>query len=208
MSPSPFFLPGPAGRLEALLREPDQPRAAAVVCHPNPLGGGTMHNTVVFRMASGLADAGVAALRFQFRGVGRSAGVSEGSEAEVGDAEAALDHLARLYPGLPLWAAGFSFGARTVAALAARDPRVARVVLVALPTLAFDISAACSLRVPGLVVTAGADRFGNRADLEERCPDLPETLDVHEVEGADHFFRGRTRELEALLRDWVAEALR
>src|SRR5688572_23719782 len=124
-----FFIPGPAGRLESLLwlpRDGAQPRAAAVLCHPHPRGGGTMDNNVVFRTARGLQAAGLAVLRFNFRGVGASEGVHDGQGPEVNDAKAALDHLQQRFPELPLWGAGFSFGARTILQLATQDERIAR----------------------------------------------------------------------------------
>src|SRR5262245_13610982 len=118
-----LFIPGPAGRLEAILWAPKvAPRAAAIVCHPHPLHGGTMHNNVVFRIARALQSCGLAVLRFNFRGAGASAGEHDGQGGEVEDARAALDHLASAHPGIPLWAAGFSFGARMAAALAMDEP--------------------------------------------------------------------------------------
>ena len=134
-----LFVPGPAGRLQASLWSPpkDKPvRAVCAMCHPHPLFGGTMNNTVVFRTARGLEQGGVRVLRFNFRGVGLSEGLHDGRGGEEEDLSAALDWLARENQGLPLWAAGFSFGARTAAARAAGDPRIERVVLVALPVAA------------------------------------------------------------------------
>jgi len=131
-----FFIPGPVGRLEALLWMPKDgaaPRAAAVVCHPLPTAGGTMDNNVVFRIARGLQHAGLAVLRFNFRSAGASEGVHDGKGAEEGDVRAALDHLERGLPGLELWAAGFSFGARTVGSLARSEARIRRVALIAPP---------------------------------------------------------------------------
>src|SRR5499427_3385952 len=103
-------LAGPAGRLEALLDEPASPRAAAVFAHPLPTHGGTMHTKAVFQGTKGLQRAGCAVLRFNFRGVGHSEGSFTGGEGERGDFKAALDYMAKRHPGLPLWAAGFSFG--------------------------------------------------------------------------------------------------
>jgi len=140
-----LFIPGPAGRLEAILwsagakdAPPRPPRAAAVICHPHPLHGGTMENNVVFRTARALQAAGIVVLRFNFRGTGESEGTHDGGPGEVEDARAALEWLGAQHPDLPLWAGGFSFGSRTTAALAAGDPRVACLVAVALPCLAFD----------------------------------------------------------------------
>ncbi|MEO2094817.1 MAG: alpha/beta family hydrolase [bacterium] len=197
------FLDGPQGRLQASLSEPageELPRAACIVCHPHPERGGTLDTTVVFRIAQGLREAGVVALRFNFRGVGQSAGVyhgGRGSLGEEGDASAALDDLAARYPGLPLWAAGFSFGARTVAALAVREARIERVLLVALPVLAFDCSALEDLATDGLVVQGSADEFGTLEDIKVQFPSLHAGLQCTEFAAADHFFRRQTQELQA-----------
>jgi alpha/beta superfamily hydrolase len=168
-------VPGPAGGLEALLWEPAEPaRAAAVVCHPHPLFGGTMHNHVVYRVARALRSTGLAVLRFNFRGAGAS----------------------ERFGALPLWAAGFSFGSRTLAALAGEDERIRELLLVALPCKAFDCSAILRVRPPTWILTAGADEFGTLADLRARFPELPAHIAVEEIDGVDHFFRGATPELE------------
>jgi hypothetical protein len=202
-----LFIPGPAGRLEALhWNAKDESggaiaaRAAAVVCHPHPLGGGTMHNNVVFRLARGLQLAGLEVLRFNFRGVEASEGVHHGEGGEVEDARAALDWLAARVPGVPLWGAGFSFGARTMATLALSEARLEHLVLVALPAKAYDCSSVRDVRQPGLVLMAGADEFGNAADLRERVGELPAGLAVDEIPAVDHFFRGATPQLEARIR--------
>lgn len=206
-----LFLDGPSGRLEAILWTPAdgaEPRAAAVVCHPHPLGGGTMDNNVVFRIARGLQSAGLAALRFNFRGVGRSEGVHDGQGLEEEDAAAALDHLAREFPGVPLWAAGFSFGARTVGSLARREPRIARLALVALPTRAYDCTFVREVRQPVYVLLAGEDEYGTPADFRAALGELPENFEVETIPGVDHFFRGRTPELEARVRGWAERQTR
>jgi uncharacterized protein len=199
-----LFVQGPVGRLEAILWRPEgEPRAAAVVCHPHPAHGGTMHNNVVFRTARGLQNAGLAVLRFNFRGVEASEGAHDGRGAEELDAAAALDHLERELPGLPLWAAGFSFGARTVAALATHDRRVQRLLLVTVPCLAYDCAFVRGVLPPTHAILAGDDAFGNLADLRERVPDLPAHFSAEELPGVDHFFRGKTPELEARVRAWA-----
>jgi len=212
-----LFIPGPAGRLEAELwmpgerggppRPPAPPRAVAVVCHPHPLHGGTMRNNVVFRTARGLQAAGLAVLRFNFRGVGESEGEHDGGPGEVRDAAAAVDWLRAEYPELPLWVGGFSFGARTTTELAARDDRVAGLVAVALPCLAFDCSVALEIAVPGLVLMAGEDEYGNADALRRLFPDWPRGLEVDEIPGVDHFFTGRTPEVEARIRAWARRML-
>jgi len=201
-------IPGPAGRLEGLLWTPEAPPLAAVaVCHPHPRGGGTMDNNVVFRTARGLQSAGLASLRFNFRGVGASEGEHHGEGAEEEDLAAALDWLEARFPGLPLWAAGFSFGARTAAGLATRDRRIRRLLLVALPVAAFDCAMLPRVLPPTHLLMAGLDEFGTLAGVRERFPDLPEHVDAEEVPDVDHFFRGKTPELEARVRAWASAAL-
>src|SRR5438132_10175299 len=112
------------GRLEGLHWTVPQPKAAAIVCHPHPLHGGTMHNHVTYRLAQAWRDAQVACLRFNFRGVGRSTGNHDEGKGEVDDAKAALDWLAAETPGVPLYASGFSFGSRAALTLGLRDARV------------------------------------------------------------------------------------
>lgn len=195
-------IPGPCGELEGVLWLPegvDAPRHVAVVCHPHPLRGGTMASTPVFRLARGLQEGGVAALRFHFRGVGASAGEHDGAGGEEDDALAALDWLLERYPGAEAWAAGFSFGARTVAACAPRDERIRRVLLVALPVDVFDCDAVDRVRTPGLVIQAARDEFGNLASLRARHPDLYPGLELAEIPAADHFFKRRSHELQALV---------
>src|SRR5580658_791849 len=129
-----LFLSGPAGRLEALLEEPGEalPRAAALVCHPHPQHGGTMHNKVVYRIARGLRRAGAAVLRFNYRGVSLSEGVYDRGEGELEDAGVALSYLRERYPDLPFTLAGFSFGSRIALRLACEE-KARRVVAVGFP---------------------------------------------------------------------------
>jgi len=205
-----LFIPGPAGRLEAKLWRPLEgvaPRAAAVVCHPHPLYGGTMDNNVVFRIARGLQHAGLATLRFNFRGAGASEGAHDGRGGEEDDVRAALDHLAGLFPYLPLWAAGFSFGSRTVASLARREARIQRVLLVALPSKAFDCTFVREVRQPTLVLLAENDEFGAPRDFDERIGPLDANVEREVVGGVEHFFRGKTPELERRVRAWAERSL-
>src|SRR5947209_12427252 len=127
-----FFIAGPAGRLEALLEEPEdrQPAGAAVVCHPHPKGGGTMHNKVVYRIARGLRRTGCVVLRFNFRGVNLSEGEFADGIGETHDAEAALLELQQRYPALPVVTAGFSFGSRVALRLASQNGAIRRALAV------------------------------------------------------------------------------
>jgi alpha/beta superfamily hydrolase len=205
-----LYVPGPAGRLEARLWEPapgERPRAACVVCHPHPRGGGTMHTTAAYRTGRGLALAGLAVLRFNFRGVGLSAGEHDGKGAEELDLVACLDWMERRYPTLSLWAAGFSFGARTAASRARSEPRIARIVLVALPIAGFDCSFLREVETPGLVLQAERDEFGNLAELKRRFPELYPGLELDEVPGADHFFTDASQEVQERVRGYALRAL-
>jgi len=133
-------LVGPAGFLEAILDGPDQDasgarrvKAAVVFAHPHPQFGGTMHTKVVYRGAKGLARIGCAVLRFNFRGVGRSEGAFDQGEGEKEDFKAALDYMAARYPDVPLWSAGFSFGAWVALEVGAMDDRVSALIGIAPP---------------------------------------------------------------------------
>ncbi len=205
-----FFIPGPVGRLEALLWMPKDgasPRAAAVVCHPLPTAGGTMDNNVVFRVARGLQHAGLAVLRFNFRSAGASEGVHDGKGAEEGDVRAALDHLEREFPGLELWAGGFSFGSRTVGSLARSEPRIRRVALIAPPAKAYDCRFIREIPQPTLIVHAEHDEFGTPGDFDASVGPLPAKFERIVIPGVEHFFRGATPELEATIKEWAERSL-
>lgn len=204
-----LFLSGPAGRLEARLWEPEgvAPRAAVVFCHPHPLYGGTMDNKVVFRAARGLQKAGLATLRFNFRGVKRSEGSHDGNGGEVDDMGVALDWMRERYPKLPLWAGGFSFGSRTTAQRAIVDPRIERLVLVALPVLAFDVSYIGRVTQPGFILMAENDEYGTLAELERRFPEIVGRFETHEVKGVGHFFENETHTVENLVKEYAERAL-
>lgn len=194
-------IPGPVGKLIGELEEPaGERRGLALVCHPHPRHGGTMRNTIVMRVARALRAAGLVTLRFNFRGVEGSEGVHDGSQ-EIEDAVAAASMLTSGNPGLPFWAAGYSFGARIVAELALRDAGVERSILVAFPLAIADPGVLARLRHPALLVLGESDSFGNPADLRRSLPQLPPQLELVELAGADHFFRGRTPLVEeAVLR--------
>jgi uncharacterized protein len=205
-----LLIPGAVGPLEAKLWRPAggaTPPAAAVFCHPHPLHGGTMNTTAVFRSARGLEKAGLAVLRFNFRGVGKSAGVHDGKGAEEDDLRAALDYLEEQFPGVELWAGGFSFGSRTSASYAPKDPRIRRVLLVAVPVRAFDCSFITRVPQPGLILMAGRDEFGTLAELKDQFPRLPPQLETDEIPDTNHFFESKTQELEARVRLWAERSL-
>ncbi len=192
-------IPAPHGMLEGLLRLPDgaeaTPRMAALVCHPHPKGGGTMHNKVVFRVAQALGDLGMPVLRFNFRGVGRSTGHFDDGRGERDDVRIALDELARRFPDTPLCLAGFSFGSWVGLPIACADPRVQQVIGVGVPvaTLAVDSLSGCVK--PKLIVQGELDQYGPARTLREWYERLPEPRHLTLVAGADHFFTRHQTEL-------------
>lgn len=204
-------LPVSHGRLEALLKEPAHPRRAAVVCHPHPKGGGTMNNNVVYRTARALQERGTAVLRFNFRGVGRSTGIHGGGPAELEDARAALDFMAARHPGLPLWQAGFSFGARVGLEAALGDRRVSRLLAVGLAVRIFDCSFLEGPRDgrPLAIVQAARDEYGDRPEIEAFVARLAPPVRLWIVEDATHLFPGKLDELEQAVGaaiDWLDQA--
>ncbi|HEY8370088.1 MAG TPA: alpha/beta fold hydrolase [Thermodesulfobacteriota bacterium] len=192
-----FALAGPVGPLEALYEIDVSDRgAAALVLHPHPLYGGTMHNKVVYRLARALRRAGLATLRINFRGVGASAGRYDEGRGEVDDARAALDWLAARHPGRPLWVAGFSFGAWVGVTLAASDPRVVRIVAAGLPVRLDRLATVADLGDrPLLVVQGEHDEYGPPSAVRDALAARP-TATLHVVPGTDHFFEGRLDDLE------------
>lgn len=199
------WIEGPVGRLHGELWEPEgEPKAVIALCHPHPAHGGTMSNNVVHRAGRALQEAGIAVLRFDFRGVRRSEGTHDGHGAEEGDLGAALAWLEDRFPGKALWAGGFSFGSRTTVGFLARNPsRVERVLLIALPVLAYTVDEAAELTLPGLALMAGDDTFGTKQALLARFPQLETRLEIDEIEGVDHFFTGALDELRNRVRDWA-----
>lgn len=195
-----LLIQGPAGKLEALLEEPEDthPIEACVVCHPHPLYGGTMHNKVVYRIARGLRKAGCVVLRFNFRGVGSSEGIHDGGRGEVEDARGALAFLRERYPAIPYSLAGFSFGSRMILKLGCSLPQPAprRLIAVGFPTRlgSFGFLSACP--VPKHFVQSTNDEHGPRPELESAFRQFAEPKDLEFVEARDHFFDGAQDALE------------
>lgn len=197
-----LFLPGPAGRLEALLEEPEEgePSEAALVCHPHPQHGGTMHNKVVYRMARGLRRAGAVVLRFNYRGVNLSEGVYDQGEGEREDARTAFQYLLERYPQLPFTLAGFSFGSRIALKLGCElkqtgsGPR--RVIAVGFPTVYPDRSYLEGCAVRRIFVQSENDEFGPLSEFVPLVESLPEPKQMVLIPAADHFFNGALEQLE------------
>jgi alpha/beta superfamily hydrolase len=192
-----LVIPVEHGQLEAILKEPESPVAAAVVCHPHPLGGGTMNNNVVYRLAKALTDAGVAVLRFNFRGVGASTGRHDGGAGEEDDSLAALEVMAQRHPELPLWMAGFSFGARVGLTVGAREPRVEKLLGIGLALSMFDYSFLNASAKPKAVIQAANDEYGGRAEVEKAVAAMGEPKKLWLVDGATHLFPQNLAELES-----------
>jgi alpha/beta superfamily hydrolase len=201
-----FDLAGPAGRLEAVLMHPDErPVAAAVVCHADPMHGGVMHYKVVFRAAKALQHEGLAALRFNFRGVGRSEGVHDHGRGEQDDARAALLEMTRRFPGLPLVLGGFSFGSVVALRLGAADPGVRASFALGFPlTSVPDTSFLDGGTKPRLFVQGENDAFGGGERLRAMVDRLPEPKSLVVVPGSDHFFTGHLERLQEVVGGWAA----
>lgn len=198
---------GAAGAIEIAYAVPAEPRALAVIAHPHPLFGGTMDNKVVTTLARIFAGEGAATFRFNFRGVGSSAGSFDAGPGEFEDFQAALDEMTRWYPGLPLWAAGFSFGAWVALEVGAQDPRVSVLIGVAPPVAKTEY-------VFAHVRTSPKPKFIVQGSLDEICPikalwafyaTLDEPKELAVIDGADHLFTGRTPEVGEALEDLLTD---
>jgi len=219
--PTVTDLTGPAGALEAILDEPLRQgsgqaaetalRAAVVFAHPHPQFGGTMHTKAVYQGTKGLTRIGCAALRFNFRGVGRSAGEFDRGPGELLDFIAALDYMAAKYPGVRLWAAGFSFGAWVALEVGATDDRVSALIGIA-PPVATSVSG-MNYEFPNTLVSTKA-KFFVQGEADEVCPleamwtfygKLEEPKELAVIDGADHLFEGKTPEVGEALEDLLAD---
>src|SRR5216684_7463408 len=196
-----FFLQGPAGKLEAVLWTPPEvaPEMAALVCHPHPLFGGTMHNKVVFQAAKALDSLGIAVLRFNFRGAGLSEGIHDKGRGELDDVRVALQFLAAEFPGVPLLVAGFSFGCWVGMRVGCEDARVAELIGLAAPVDGSDFSYLRQCAKPKLFLQGDRDQFGARANLETLVRSLPGTNELVFIADADHFFTGKLERRDAAL---------
>lgn len=195
-------IPVSHGALEGLLRLPgDEEEAAsppmvAVVCHPHPAHGGTMHNKVVFRVALALGDLGFPALRFNFRGVGRSTGTYDQGDGEREDVWAALDELAARYPAVPICLAGFSFGSWVGLPIGCADSRVRQLLGVGIPTSLLSTDSLAECRKPKLIVQGERDQYGPQSSLRPWYDALPPPKSLTVTPGADHFFAGHEGALQ------------
>lgn len=197
-----LMLDGPAGKLEALLEGPEdrEPVEAALVCHPHPQHGGTMHNKVVYRIARGLRHAGSVVLRFNYRGVNLSHGAYDEGVGETEDARAALALLRERYPGLPYAIAGFSFGSRIALQLGCETGGAARLIMAGFPSRYHGIEGLGRCPVPRVFIHSTHDEFGPVPEMQRYFDTLPEPKRLILVEAADHFFAGALDGFEEAVR--------
>lgn len=189
------------------MRPKEPPRASAVLCHPHPLHGGTMHFKLLFRVAKALREEGFAVLRFQFRGVGRSEGVYDKGRGEREDARAVVNYLATELPAIPLLLGGFSFGAATALRAGAADEKVSALLLMGLPVAVFHgLDPESPGGKPVLFVQAENDEFGDAGRIEQFAASCPEPKKLVIVPGAEHLFSGHLDEVVRAVSDWVDSA--
>ena len=202
-----LFIPASHGQLEAILKEPaGEPKGVGLVCHPHPLGGGTMHNKVVFRAAAGLVDAGLITLRFNFRSVGASTGEHNEIEGGMEDVHDAIEYLATEYPGQPITLAGFSFGSRTGMAVGKDDDRVVRLITIGTPVDKYgDYDFLTEVRKPILFVHGDMDEFGALENLRALYERVKANTDAELVAFHDcgHFFDDDLDGLRAAVKEWT-----
>ena len=200
-----MHIPVAHGRLEALVKQPAGPaRGAAVVCHPHPIHGGTMHTKAVYRAAQALNDAGLVALRFNFRGVGASTGSFDDGIGERNDLEAALDWLEAEYPELPLLVGGHSFGSMVGLSVGADEARVVALLGLGLPVDMdhYDYSFLAEADKPILVVQGEKDEFGSGVVVSKLLAPLGTHITLVRIPGSDHYFTDRLDELRASVRGY------
>jgi alpha/beta superfamily hydrolase len=203
-----LFLEGPAGRLEAILWRPQGlslPPMAGVICHPHPLFGGTMHNKVIYQTAKSLDALGLAVLRFNFRGAGRSEGTHDRGRSEQADVHAALDFLANEFPGVPLVLAGFSFGCWVGLRVGCEDARVAELIGLGAPVNNTDFSYLDRCAKPKLFVHGENDEHGDVRKVEALVARLPGENRFVMIPGVDHFFTGKLDQLDRATTMWLTD---
>jgi uncharacterized protein len=205
-----LFLEGPADRLEAILWKPvdaKRPPLAALVCHPHPLFGGTMHNKVVYNTAKSLDALGLPVLRFNFRGAGLSAGEHDRGHGEKDDVRTALNFLGSEFPATPLLLAGFSFGAWVGLRVGCEHPRVAYLIGLGIPVNSTDFSFLHQCAKSKLFVHGSNDEFGAIDKVKALVPTIPGENHLVVVEGVNHFFSGKLEQLDAAITNWVSDSV-
>lgn len=206
-----LFIPVAHGQLEAILKEPaEKPaRGVALVLHPHPLGGGTMHNKVVFRAASALNDAGLTTLRINFRGVGQSTSEHDDGRGELEDVRAGLDYLEENYQGKPITLCGFSFGARVGLEVGISDKRVIYLISIGTPVDKYDFGFLTACTKPILFVHGDRDEFGNIDRLRRLIATIERNASVQLsiIQNSGHFFEGHLDEVKQTIHEWIEKQL-
>lgn len=202
-----LLIPVAHGQLEAILKEPRvTARGLALVLHPHPLGGGTMHNKVVFRAAAALNDAGLITLRVNFRGVGQSSGSHDEGRGELEDVRAGVSYLETNYPGLPLTVCGFSFGARVGLEIGIADQGVGNLISIGTPLNNYDFSFLKDCRKPILFVHGERDEYGDVTQLKRlvRQLETQTSVELKVIAGSEHFFTNHLDELKQAITEWIS----
>jgi hypothetical protein len=203
-----LFIPVTHGQLEAIIKEPRSGPAVgiALVLHPHPLGGGTMHNKVVFRAASALNDAGLTTLRINFRGVGQSTGEHDEGRGEVEDVRAGLKYLAETFPALPITLCGFSFGARVGLEVGISDDRVRNLISIGTPVDKYDFGFLEVCSKPILFVHGDQDEFGSLPLLQALVGKIQQhnsAVELCVIRDSSHFFEDHLDELKQAITSWT-----
>jgi alpha/beta superfamily hydrolase len=197
---------GPAGPLEVLIEKPaGDPRAAIVFAHPLPIQGGTMHTKVVFQGTKALARIGCVVLRFNFRGVGRSAGQWNEGRGEMDDFRAAVDFMASQYPGKDVWAAGFSFGAYVALTAGAEDDRICALIGIAPPVNRYDFTVVKESTKPKFIIHGEGDELIPIKAVREFYAQLADPKELVEIDRANHLFDAQVGEVGDALEDLLAD---
>jgi uncharacterized protein len=219
-----LFIPGPAGRLEALVNDPgalcttgrpeavgadgaERPRpvrAAVVLAHPHPLYGGTMHTKAVYQAARAFCRLGCAVLRFNFRGAGLSEGSFDEGAGEAADMRAAVDFTAARYPGADIWTAGMSFGSWIAMTAGVADPRVSTLIGLASPVKLYDFSAVAASTKPKYLIHGERDEICPLKAVWEFYGRASEPKELVVIDTADHVFDGLVSEVADAIEDLLA----
>ena len=199
-------IPGAVGPLECLIDRPTtDPRAVVVFAHPLPIEGGTMHTKVVYQSAKALADIGCVVLRFNFRGVGRSAGAWDEGRGEMDDYRKAVDYMAAAHPGLELWAAGFSFGSYIAMTSACDDDRICAMIGIAPPVDRYEFGSVTLTTKPKFVIHGEMDELISLKLVRQFYAQLKDPKELVEIDGANHLFDGQASEVGDALRELLTD---
>jgi uncharacterized protein len=205
-----FFIDGPAGKLQALWRSGGDAAhftRAAIVCHPHPQFGGTMENKVVARAARYISEAGIEAIRFNFRGVAQSEGSFDNGSGEREDLRAVIDHVAGISPHAGLAIVGFSFGAWVGLSVGAAHPAVRALVGIAPPVRMFDFHYFESSSKPALIVYAGNDQFTDPEATKAWIASARSRVESILFPGVDHFFGPQVDEAGLKIAEFLVRVL-